>query len=418
LSLKNIKITTLENGIKVISERIKFVNSFSLGFWFNVGSADETEDVNGISHFLEHMFFKGTVKRSAKKIAEDVESLGAYLNAFTSKEHTCFYGRGLNIHMPKIFEVLADMVQNSLFKPSDISKESGVVIDELYDIEDSPEELIFDKFESNVFNGNTIGMPIIGTVDNLKKFKRKDLQKYVDENCTLDRMFIVASGNIDHTDLIKLAKKFVTRKFKSTNDKKRSIILQPSNDLFVEKETQQTHFILGKPTYGYKDKERVILSVMSHILGEGSSSRLFQKLREENGITYQINSFLNSFYDMSTFGVYLSTNEKTFFKAQKLVYEEIKKIKSKLVSNEELERAKQYLIGNMLLSLESVNNRQMRIAQSYIYFGKIKSTKETIDKINAVSKKEIINFANELFENGTLTRVILSQKNLLLSKAA
>jgi predicted Zn-dependent peptidase len=231
-------------------------------------------------------------------------------------------------------------------------------------------------------------------------------------------MFIVASGNIDHTDLIKLAKKFVTRKFKSTNDKKRSIILQPSNDLFVEKETQQTHFILGKPTYGYKDKERVILSVMSHILGEGSSSRLFQKLREENGITYQINSFLNSFYDMSTFGVYLSTNEKTFFKAQKLVYEEIKKIKSKLVSNEELERAKQYLIGNMLLSLESVNNRQMRIAQSYIYFGKIKSTKETIDKINAVSKKEIINFANELFENGTLTRVILSQKNLLLSKAA
>lgn len=416
--MKNINITELPNGIKIISEKISYVKSFSLGFWFNVGSRDETEENNGISHFLEHMFFKGTKKRSAKKIAEDIESLGGYLNAFTSKEHTCFYGRGLTDHVENTFEVLADMVQNSVFSSKEIEKESAVVIDELYDIEDSPDELIFDKFESNIFHGNSLGMPIIGTEKNLKGFKQKDLFHYVNENYTLDRFFIVASGNIEHKDLVRFAKKYVDKKFRSSNEKKRQLILSATSDLHVEKETQQVHYILGKTTYGFKEKRRNVVSVLSHILGEGSSSRLFQKVREENGITYQINTFLNSFLDISTFGVYFSTNEKSVHKAESLIYEEIKKIKQRKVGDEELNRAKEYLIGSMLMSLEGTTNRMVRIAQSMIYYNKIKSIEETIKNIKTITAKEIRDLSNEIFENGSLTRVILSPKNLLHKKVA
>ncbi len=420
--MKNINITELPNGIKIISEKISYVKSFSLGFWFNVGSRDETSENSGISHFLEHMFFKGTRKRSAKKIAEDIESLGGYLNAFTSKEHTCFYGRGLTDHIEKTFEVLADMIQNSVFNPKEIEKESAVVIDELYDIEDSPDELIFDKFESNVFNGNSLGMPIIGTKKNLRSFRQKDLINFVKENYTFDRFFIVASGNIEHKDLIRFAKKYVTKNLQATNEKKRELILKPAVDIHIEKKTQQVHYILGKPTYGIKEKRRNIVSVLSHILGEGSSSRLFQKVREENGIAYQINSFLNSFFDISTFGVYLSTNDKSVYKAQDLILKEIEKIKQKKVGEIELSRAKEYLIGNMLMSLESTTNRMLRIAQSVIYFNKIKSVEETVKHIQSVTAKDIQEMSNELFnssnkfENGGLTRVILSSKNLLLKK--
>ena len=424
--MKNIKITELPNGIKIVSEKVTFVKSFSLGFWFNIGSRDETPQNNGISHFLEHMFFKGTKKRTAKKIAEDIESLGGYLNAFTSKEHTCFYGRGLSDHVEKTFEVLADMVQNSVFDPEEIKKESAVVIDELYDIEDSPDELIFDKFESNVFNGNALGMPIIGTEKNLRSFRQDDLVNYVNNNYTLDRFYIVASGNIEHNDLIRFTKKYISNKIKSTSSNNRSLIVNETQDIHIKKETQQVHYILGKQTYGHKENKRIGVSVLSHILGEGSSSRLFQKIREENGIAYQINTFLNSFYDISTFGVYLSTNEKSVHKAQDLIFEEIKKIKKKKVSTKELERAKEYLIGNMLMSLESTTNRMLRLAQSMIYFNRLKSVEEIINHIKKVSQGDVIELSNEIFSdfkerseikkfgNGSLTRVILYPKNLLL----
>lgn len=417
-SLKNINITQLDSGIKIISEKNDFVKSFSLGFWFNVGSRDETINNNGISHFLEHMFFKGTKKRSAKKIAEQIESLGGYLNAFTSKEHTCFYGRGLAEHIEATFEVLADMVQNSVFKQSEIDKEIGVVIDELKDIEDSPEELIFDKFESNIFNGNTLGMPIIGTEKNLRSFKRNELIKYIDEQYSLDRFYIVASGNINHRQLIKLTEKYLSKQFLQSSRIERGLLIKPTADLFVEKETQQVHYILGRPTYGVKDKKRIVVSVLSHILGDGSSSRLFQKVREENGIAYQINTFLNSFYDVSTFGIYLSTSEKSIYKAQNILYNELRKIKERKVSEKELNRAKEYLIGNMLMGLEGTTNRMLRIAQSMIYFNKVKTVEETIRHIKAVSTKDIVEISNELFENGALTRVILSSKNFLMHKAA
>jgi predicted Zn-dependent peptidase len=410
--LNKYNITKLPNGIRIASERIDYVNSFSLGFWFNVGSRDETKQTNGISHLIEHMFFKGTKKRSASRISRDIESLGGYLNAFTSKEHTCFYGRGITKNIEKTFSVLADMIQESLFLPKELAKESKVVIDELYDIEDSPEELIFDKFETNIFSGNKLEFPIIGTEENIAKFSQQDLLNYIDEHYSIKNFYIIASGNVDHFQLIKFAEKYIT-KLKFGKSKKRKQFTQKKVDnLFVQKDINQAHLIIGGITHGYINKDRAISNLITNILGEGSSSRLFLSLRERNGIAYQINSFMNSFYDISTFGVYFSTNENSLKKAKKIVDNEFDKMLQKGVSEKELQSAKEYIKGHVQMSLESTSNRMMRMGNSLLYFDKIKTVEESMNEIDAVTKNDIINYAQILLNPDNLSSVLISSKNV------
>jgi predicted Zn-dependent peptidase len=412
--------TILPSGIKVISETIPYVKSFSLGFWFNVGSRDENSQNNGITHFIEHMLFKGTKKRSAKQIAVDIESFGGYLNAFTSKEHTCYYGRGLENHIEKTFDVLSDMVQHPAFKPGEMKKESSVVIDELYDIEDNPEELIFDKFEENIFAGNSLSMPIIGTEENLKKFTQHDLFNFVKEMYGCNRLIIAASGAVNHEKLLKFADKYIktdlgVSKIKRKNYYSNNSIVKLE---IIDKEIQQVHTILGRPTYGYKNEKRTMVNVLTQILGEGSSSRLFQTVREKNGIAYQINSFLNSFYDISTFGVYFSTNEKMMDKAMTIVLKEFRKLRENKISERELNKAKESIKGSLLLSLEGTSNRMMRMAQSELYFNKIKAIDEAIKEIDAVTRENILETANELLEEKSFIKLIIKSKNTIIKSAA
>lgn len=409
--MEQFKKTILPQGIKVISENIPDFKSFSLGFWFNVGSRDENQKNNGITHFIEHMLFKGTKKRSPRRIANDIESYGGYLNAFTSKEHTCYYGRGLSQHIERTFDVLADMVQNPAFKPLEIKKEAGVIIDELYDIEDNPEELIFDKFEENLFAGNSLGMPIIGTEDNLKKFSQPDFFDFIGSKYGFNNMTIAASGGVDHDKLVRLADKYFTRDMGRKIIRRKKVAPRSSNFVTVEKEIQQVHMIIGSATYGYDNPKRAIVNVLSHVLGEGSSSRLFQTVRERNGICYQLNSFLNSFYDISSFGVYFSTNEKLFEKSQNLILNEFRKMREKKVSDKELKKAKEYLKGSMLLSLETLTNRMSRMAQSEIYFNEIKSIEDSIAEIDRVSAGEVLEMANEVLDENTLSKIILKAKS-------
>ncbi len=415
--MNNYKATKIDNGITVITENVPYVRSFSLGFWFFVGSRDENETNNGISHFIEHMFFKGTDKRSAKDIAEEVESLGGYLNAFTTKEHTCYYGRGLSHNIEKTFEVLADMLQNSVFDEAEIKKEANVVIDELYDIEDSPEELIFDKLESSIYKGNPLSMPIIGTEKNIRSFNSDDLRNFIAENYSSDNMFVVASGNVDHQTVLDLTKKYITKEFKGKTQRERAEKFNIADE-FHYKDLQQSHFIIAAPTYGFESEKRAALNILSHILGEGSSSRLFQRLREENGITYQINSFVNSFLEVSTFGVYFSTNENSALKAVDLVNKELDKIRTAKVSDKELQKAKEYIKGNLLMSLESTTNRMFRLAHSFMYLGKFKSVDESVAEIESVTSEEILTLANEILKPENLSTIILSSKNHLIHSAA
>ncbi|OGU55298.1 MAG: peptidase [Ignavibacteria bacterium RBG_13_36_8] len=415
--MNHFNITELSNRIKIVTENIPYVKSFSLGFWFNVGSRDENAVNNGLSHFIEHMLFKGTKKRSAKKIANDIESLGGYLNAFTSKEHTCYYGRGLVQHIEKTFEVLSDMVQNSVFKESDILKESSVIIDELNDIEDSPEESIFDKFETDTFTGNALSLPIIGNERNLKKFTRNDVLNFIKQNYCFNNLYIIASGAVNHQEIIDFTKKYITKDLGYTKKSRHTPKSFETKELYINKDIQQTHFILGKSTIGFNNPRRTAISVFSHVLGEGSSSRLFQSVREKNGIAYLINSFLNSFFDVSTFGIYFSTTEKSVDRALTLIYNEFEKLKTKKISERELKKAKEYLKGNIILSLENTTNRMMRMGHSIIYFKRLKSVEETIREIDAVTTEEVLNIANELLYEKSLSRVLIGSKNLFLKSA-
>lgn len=415
--MDHFKKTILPNGIKILTETLPESKSFSLGFWFEVGSRDEDLHNNGITHFIEHMFFKGTEKRSAKKIVTEIESCGGYLNAFTSKEQTCYYARGLVEHFRTSFDVISDMIQNSVFKQSEINKEAGVIVDELKDVEDNPEELIFDKFEEILFSGSSLSYPILGNEKNIRKFNHNDFVNYINQKYAYDKMLIASSGGIKHDEVVKMAEKYFDKDFRKSRIKRKLFTNHKtkSETATVDKEIQQVYAIIGTSTYGYQSKKRIHVSLLSQILGEGSSSRLFQSLRERNGIAYQVHSFLNSFLDTSVFGIYFSTNEKMIGKALRLVEVELKKLRSNKISEKELNKAKESLKGNIILSMENTSNRMIRMAQSELYYAKYKTLEDTITEINSVTLKNISDLTDELLSPKSLNKLFVKPKKLLIN---
>ena len=409
--MDNYYLTTLPGGTKIISEFIPHVKSFTLGFWFNVGTRDESLRNNGISHFIEHMLFKGTKKRTAKMIAEEIESYGGYLNAFTSKEHTCYYSKGLSENLGRTFSVLSDLIQNPLFKEIHIRKEAGVVIDELKDIDDNPEELLYDKFEEIIFNGNKLSYPVIGRENNIRNFNSGDLFNFHSTNYNTDGLLVVASGNLKHDELIKLTEKYITHRKKRYRRSRDKFNTKKVEDAFIEKDVQQVHTIIGRATYGYNDKRRIRVRFLSALLGEGSSSRLFLAIREKLGITYQINSFLNSYNDTSAFGVYFSTNQNQYARVIDIIFKEFKKLKELIVSEKELKKVKEYLKGGIVLSLESTTNRMMRIANSILYYDKVLSVEDYLSKIDKITSEDVQKTANDLLKDSNLIKVILKSES-------
>lgn len=409
--LNEYKITKLPNGTRIISEFIPYVKSFSLGFWFNVGTRDENASNNGISHFIEHMLFKGTKRRSARRISEEIESYGGYLNAFTSKEHTCYYTKGLSENLAKSFTILADMIQNPLFKESHVRRESGVIIDELHDVNDNPEELIFDIFEEVIFKGNRLSMPVIGTEGNISKFKADELHKFHRKKYDSGNLLIVVSGSVENDELVKLAEKHIGGKTSRAKVRRDKFIRRKANDLILEKDFHQVHSIIGRATVGFNSKKRTIIKVLSTLLGEGSSSRLFLAVREKLGITYQITSFLNSYQDVSSFGIYYSTNSKQAERVMDIVLRELKKLRENKVTEKELNKVKAYIKGGTLLGLENTSNRMIRIANSMLYFNKIITIEDYLKSIDAVTAEDLIKTANEIFNEEKLIKVILKSND-------
>lgn len=416
--LQSFKLTELSGGIKIISEFIPRIESFCLGFRINIGARDEQRAQSGICHFIEHMLFKGTKKRSARKISEDVESIGGYLNAYTSKESTCYYGRGLANHIDKTFDVIADMVQNPLFKENHIKKESGVVLDELCDIEDNPEELIFDKFEELIFKGNSLAFPIIGNEKTITSFNHEILSNFHKAHYGQKSLLISAAGNVNHEHLVKLTEKYFQSVGKGKS-KNRSLVdsVHNADRVVIKKEISQVHSIIGRKSYGYTNPKRLTLNMLSNILGEGSSSRLFQAVRERNGITYQINSFVNSYQDVSAFGVYFSTNEKNSDKAMAIIKKEFEKLRTDSVSNRELKRVKEYMKGSIILGLENTSSRMIRLADNMVNHGRFISVDEVVGRIDAITADMILEIAHEVLDDSTLTQMVLFSKNATLINA-
>ncbi len=416
--LNEYKITTLPNGTRIISEFIPYVKSFSLGFWFNVGARDENASNNGISHFIEHMLFKGTKRRSARRIAEEIESYGGYLNAFTSKEHTCYYTKGLAENLAKSFTILADMIQNPLFKESHVRKESGVIIDELHDVNDNPEELIFDMFEEVIFKGNRLSMPVIGTEGNIRKFNADELHIFHQKKYDSGNLLIVVSGSVENDELVKLAEKHIGGNTSRAKVRRDKFIPRKANDLILEKDFHQVHSIIGRATVGFNSKKRTIIKVLSTLLGEGSSSRLFLAVREKLGITYQITSFLNSYQDVSSFGIYYSTNSKQAKRVMDIVLRELKKLRENKVTEKELNKVKAYIKGGTILGLENTSNRMIRIANSMLYFNKIIALEDYLKSIDAVTAEDLIKIANEILNEEKLVKVILKSNDNKMPEVA
>lgn len=402
--------TTLDNGVRVVSESIPYVRSVSLGIWADVGSRDESPEQNGISHFLEHMVFKGTKKRSVKEIAQSLESLGGYLNAFTTKEQTCFYARVLDTHVPQSMDVLTDLLLNATFRPQELEKEKLVVIEELKNAEDDPEDIIHDYFEKALFPNHSLGFPIIGTEENLRRFGRQDLRAHVHTHYHPSRIVVAAAGNVDHKALVRLAEKYFQR-YTSGSERYSRVPGPPASakgkELDYPRQIKQAHICLGTVAYSMKHPDRYPLLVLNGLLGEGMSSRLYQTIREKHGFAYSVYSFVTMLSDTGVFGAYIGTDTKKISRAVELVFKELALLKSKRVSKSEMDRTKSQIKGNLMLGLENMSGRMMRLGSGELYYGSYIPLDNILRKIDSVTPEAIQKVAKDLFHRENFSTVVV-----------
>ena len=403
--------TILPNNIRVVSEEIPHVRSVSVGVWVNVGSRDEEEKTSGISHLIEHMVFKGTEKRSVREIAQSIESVGGYLNAFTSKEHTCYYARVLDEHTELAIDVISDMILRPLFPEKELEKERGVIIEELKNAEDDPDDIIHDYFEKAIFGPHPLGFPVIGTEKNLRLFSREDLVRYHRQHYRAQNMVIAAAGNVKHEHLVELVGKYFEKNLNTqhANGYERSKPrLQKPDRLEYNKPIQQAHVCLGTTTFGVNNKLRYPLMTLNTVLGDGMSSRLYQNIRERYGFAYSVYSYANLMSDAGTFAAYIGTDQSHVTSSIELIQKELQKLKKKPVTQAELQRTKAQLKGSMMLSLESMPSRMMRLGSSELYFGELMSLDAVMKEVDAVQPEHLYTLANELFDQNKFSMVIFN----------
>lgn len=405
--------TILDNGIKVLTEKNNHVKSFSLGIWIDVGSRDEHLVNNGITHFIEHCVFKGTHRRTARQIALSLEAYGGYLNAFTTKEHTCFYARALSAQVPKAFDVLSDLITSATFKQKEIEKEKQVVIEELVTYEDMPEENIQEVLDSELYSPHPLGYPVIGTKDNLENFTQKHLLNFIDEKYQPSKIIVSAVGDVHHEKIVKLADKYFGSLKNGISNFPRSKpkLTNRSKSISLEKDINQVHICLGRKTYGVNSSKRTNLAALNTILGGGTSSRLFLNIREKYGFAYNVYSFLSSYLDSATFGIYICTSLKNRDRSVELIWKELDKLKNNPISKLELNNVKEHIKGTISLGLESTSSKMIHLATSELYFNRVKSIDEIFSEVDTITADGIQNLALELFDRDSFVTVTIEPKN-------
>lgn len=391
------QISTLENGVRILTERIPHVRSASIGVWIAVGSRDETEDVSGISHFIEHILFKGTERRTAKEIAEALDAVGGQLNAFTTKEYTCYHAKVLDEHFPLAVDILTDMLFFSRFNAEDIEREKNVIVEEIKMYEDAPDELVHDVLASTLWQGHALGRPIIGHVDVVHRLVPDDLRRFYGRHYRTGRRVVVsAAGNIDHAQAVSLLAPIFGDLAQTARERELETPVGRANFVCRQKETEQVHLCLG--TQGLAlDHERIYqLQVLNTILGGGISSRLFQRIREDRGLVYSIYSYHSAYRDTGVFAIYAGLSAANIERVLDLICAEIEAIRSYGVTPEELKRSQEQLKGNFLLSLESVNARMSRLGKYELYLGRVPSPEEVVARVQAVRAEEVQDLARSL----------------------
>ena len=400
-----IKKHTLDNGIRIVMEKIDYVRSASIGIWVNVGSNNENEVTNGLSHFIEHMLFKGTVNRKANEIAEDIDNLGGQLNAFTSKECTCFYVKVLDENIDEALDILSDMFFNSSFLQEEIEKEISVVIEEIKMYEDSPEDIVHDKLSEVIFSGSPMAYNILGTEKNLKTFDRTKVKKYMEENYSPSNTVISIAGSFDEQELINI----IEQKFKHWENREINHTHIESDYhrkvVGINKDLEQLHMCIGNKTIGRHDKNYHSLLVLNNLFGGTMSSRIFQEVRENKGLVYSIYSFVSNYSDSGIFSTYAGMSCDQAEDALRTILKEMVNIKNGNISEKEFIRAKQQIKGNYILSLESTSSRMSSIGRRELLYNEIIYPDEVIESINNVKMEDVLEVAKELFkiENLSIT---------------
>jgi len=395
-----LKIKKLSNGIPVIIEKITTSKSVSIGIFVKTGTKHELENEAGISHFLEHMLFKGTKTRTAKEISEEIDNVGGDLNAFTSKEVTAFYVKSLSEYTNVGIDILSDIYLNSVFSEEEMERERGVIIEEIRMYEDIPEEKIHDLNSAKVLEGGVLSKPVLGTEESVNKITNKKLKEYWRERYTSDNTIISVVGDIDEEKVLEeLERKFspLKRKMKERNYNEQFKVNYGIEEM--KKDIKQVHLCLNVKGIKKTDEKRYILAILSNILGGNMSSRLFQEVREERGLAYTVYSYSTSYQEGGLFTVYAATTKESYKEVLEIIKKEFYKIKKEGITEAELNRAKNQLKSSLILGLESTKSRMIRFARIFMDYGKIETIEKTIEKIEKVSLKNVKDFANEIFND-------------------
>lgn len=389
--------TTLPNGVSILTEEIPYFRSVAIGIWVAVGSRDEADEISGTSHFIEHLLFKGTKHRTAKQIAEALDAVGGQLNAFTTKEYTCYYARVLDEHFDLAADILEDMLFNSLFAPEDIERERNVIIEEIKMYEDTPDELVHDVFANALWKGHALGRPVIGSAEAVASLSRESILDFYAKHYRHGQMIVAVAGNIKHDRVVdKLAPLFTQLNGPCLPRKLERPV--PQQEITCrQKDTEQVHVCVGTQGLRLDDDQVYVLQVINTVLGGGLSSRLFQEIREQRGLVYSVYSYHASYHDTGLFAIYAGLSKENVNLVLDLVTRELYKIRSEGINEEELRRAKDQLKGNFLLSLESVNARMSRLGKSELYLGKVVPPEEVVQRIEEVTAEQVRSLAGAMF---------------------
>ena len=406
--LRDVESSTLPNGVRVITERMDHVRSVSLGIWIGTGSRREEPQENGISHFIEHMVFKGTKNRSAEEIARSVDSIGGGLDAFTAKEMVSYNTKVLDEHLPLAFDVLADLVLNPLFREEDIEKEKGVILEELKMEVDNPEYLLHEIFSSNFWKDHPLGKPILGTKDTVKAFHRDMLHEYYRRIYSPSNILITAAGNLKHSQLVDLAGERFDRLKVNGSLAADRVPVPHARLVFKNKASlEQMHLYMGVPSYPLSHASRFACYVLNTVLGGGMSSRLFQNIRERQGLAYAVYSELSMYSDTGCLAIYAGTSVEAGRKVVDSIIKEFRILKDERVPDEELRRAKDHLKGSFMLGLESTSSRMVNLARQEMYFKRFFTLDEMLESIEAVTAEEVQGIAHEFFNPKNITLAML-----------
>jgi len=392
-----VNVTTLNNGLRIVTDTMATVETVSVGAWIGAGARHESAEINGVSHMLEHMAFKGTERRTARDIAVEIENVGGHVNAYTSREHTAYYAKMLKDDTPLALDIIADILQHSVMDPEELERERAVILQEIHQSHDTPDDIVFDHFQETAYPDQSVGRPVLGTLDLVSSFTRETLMDYMQTCYTPPVMVVAAAGNVEHDNFTAMASEAFCDLPEPTR-KSSDSALYSGGDFREQRDLEQVHVLLGLQGIPYDDPDYHAASVYSTLLGGGMSSRLFQEIREKRGLVYSVYSFMSSFTDNGLFGIYAGTGEKEVTEVLPVVCDELAK-STQDITEEETARARAQLKSSILMSLESTSARCEQAARQLMVYDRLIPTEETVAKVDAVDADAVMRVAQRVMDS-------------------